>query len=188
MLSDPNKMYYSSDTYTSTFGYRYCARINISPKMKEFIGLHIHLMVGPNDYHLDWVSHISQQKPQFLWFYRSIEKQTPILLCNFFFHASKIFNFKLWQTDLKLLYFLSHKQPFRGRIKISMIHRNLNETKHDTIMTKPDILAFHRPTKEVSPRGFGFIDYANINELKNKGFIMMDTLSLKIELNIVWIT
>ncbi len=66
-----------------------------------------------------------------------------------------------------------------------MIHRNLNETKHDTIMSKPDILAFHRPTQEISPRGFGFIDYANINELMNKGFIIMDTLSLKIELNIV---
>lgn len=66
-----------------------------------------------------------------------------------------------------------------------MIHRNLNETKHDTIMSKPDIKAFHRPTQDISPRGFGFIDYANINELKDKGFTMADKLSLKIELNIV---
>ncbi|KAJ6646612.1 TNF receptor-associated factor 6 [Pseudolycoriella hygida] len=129
MRSDPNKMYYSNETFTSPHGYRYCARINISPKRKDFIGLHIHLMRSDNDFHLDW--------------------------------------------------------PFRGRIKISMIHRNLNETKHETIMSKPDILAFHRPTQKISPRGFGFIDYANIDELVDKGFIMMDTLSLKIELNIV---
>lgn len=55
MRADPNKMYYSSDTFTSPNGYRYCARINISPKMKDFIGLHIHLMRSDNDFHLDWV-------------------------------------------------------------------------------------------------------------------------------------
>lgn len=129
MRDDPNKMYYSNDIFTSPNGYRYCARINVSPKMKDFIGLHIHFMKSTNDYHLDW--------------------------------------------------------PFRGRIKISMIHGNLNETKYDTIMSKPDILAFHRPMQEISPRGFGFIDYANINELISKNFIIEDKLSLKIELNIV---
>lgn len=56
MRADPNKMYYSSDTFTSPNGYRYCARINISPKMKDFIGLHVHLMRSDNDFHLDWVS------------------------------------------------------------------------------------------------------------------------------------
>lgn len=55
MRADPNKMYYSSDTFTSPSGYRYCVRINISPKMKDFIGLHVHLMRSDNDFHLDWV-------------------------------------------------------------------------------------------------------------------------------------
>ncbi len=56
MRADPNKMYYSSEVFTSAHGYRYCARINISPKMKDFLGLHIHLMRSDNDFHLDWVS------------------------------------------------------------------------------------------------------------------------------------
>lgn len=130
MSSDTNRiMFYSSDAYTSVHGYKFCARINISPKVKDSIGLHIHLMQSENDYHLDW--------------------------------------------------------PFRGRIKISMIHRNLSETKHDTIMSKPEILAFHQPTQNISPRGFGFIEYANINDIQNKGFIVNDTLSLKIQLSIV---
>lgn len=129
MRADPNKMYYSNEVFTSPHGYRFCARIKIAPEMKDYIGLHIHLMRSDNDFHLDW--------------------------------------------------------PFRGRIRISTIHRNLNETRHETIMSKPDIQAFHRPTQEISPRGFGFVDYANINELISKGFIIMDTLSLKIELNIV---
>lgn len=129
MSRDPNLMFYSLDAYTSVHGYKFCARINISPKVKDSIGLHIHLMQSENDFHLDW--------------------------------------------------------PFRGRIKISMIHRNLSETKHDTIMSKPEILAFHRPTQNISPRGFGFIEYANINDIQNKGFVVNDSLSLKIQLNIV---
>lgn len=129
MSGDPNAMFYSGECYTSPHGYRYCVRINISPKFKDFIGLHVHLMKSENDFHLEW--------------------------------------------------------PFRGRIKISMIHRNLNETKHDIIMSKPEILAFHRPGQEISPRGFGFLEYASISHVLNKGFVMMDTLTVKIQLNIV---
>lgn len=75
--------------------------------------------------------------------------------------------------------------PFRGRIKISMIHRNLNETQHDTIMSKPEILAFHRPSQEISPRGFGFLEYAGIEQVLANGFVVNDTLSLKVQLSIV---
>lgn len=58
MRSDHNKMYYSDETYTSPHGYRYCARVNISPKMRDYIALHIHFMRSDNDFHLDWVSTI----------------------------------------------------------------------------------------------------------------------------------
>lgn len=129
MAADPNAMFYSGEAYTSPHGYRYCVRINISPKVKDFIGLHVHLMKSDNDFHLEW--------------------------------------------------------PFRGRIKISMIHRNLNETKHDIIMSKPEILAFHRPSQEISPRGFGFLEYASISHVLNKGYVIMDTLTVKVQLNIV---
>lgn len=129
MSADSNEMFYSDDAYTSPHGYRYCVRINISPKVSDFIALHVHLMQSDNDYHLDW--------------------------------------------------------PFRGRIKISMIHPNLNETKHDIIMSKPEIMAFHRPTQDISPRGFGFLEYANISQVLNRGFIVDDVLTVKVQVGIV---
>lgn len=129
MSADPNEMFYSGDAYTAPHGYRYCVRINISPKVSDFIGLHVHLMQSDNDYHLDW--------------------------------------------------------PFRGRIKISMIHPNLNETKNDIIMSKPEIMAFHRPTQDVSPRGFGFLEYASISHVLSHGFIVDDVLTVKVQVGIV---
>lgn len=129
MSADSNEMFYSDDAYTTPHGYRYCVRINISPKVSDFIALHVHLMQSDNDYHLDW--------------------------------------------------------PFRGRIKISMIHPNLNETKNDIIMSKPEIMAFHRPTQDISPRGFGFLEYASISHVLNRGFIVDDVLTVKVQVGIV---
>ncbi|XP_059608861.1 TNF receptor-associated factor 6-B [Phlebotomus argentipes] len=131
MSANPNIMFYSGEAYTSPHGYKFCARVNISPKVKDFIGLHVHMMQSENDYHLDW--------------------------------------------------------PFKGRIRISMIHpKNFSESQMDTIMSKPEILAFHRPTQEgVSPRGFGFLEYASITDIERRGFIFRDTLTIKIQINIV---
>lgn len=129
MNANPNIMFYSNESFTSPYGYKFCARINISPKVKDFIGLHIHLMRSTNDFHLDW--------------------------------------------------------PFRGRIKINLIHPNdLSQSQHDTIMSKPDILAFHRPTQDISPRGFGFLEYASVSDIY-RYFIVNDTITIKIQLNIV---
>ncbi|XP_055705944.1 TNF receptor-associated factor 6-A [Phlebotomus papatasi] len=131
MSANPNIMFYSGEAYTSPHGYKFCARVNISPKVKDYIGLHVHMMQSENDYHLDW--------------------------------------------------------PFKGRIRISMIHpKNFSESQTDTIMSKPEILAFHRPTQEgVSPRGFGFLEYASISDIERRGFILRDTLTIKIQINIV---
>lgn len=129
MSKNPNKMYYSDDVYTHPYGYRFCARMNISPKAKESIGLHVHLMQSDNDYHLDW--------------------------------------------------------PFRGCIKIWMIHRDQSQTRHDKIMSNEKILAFQRPKQNTSPRGFGFIEYANIDEIRHCGFIINDTLTIKLDISIV---
>lgn len=131
MRSDPNIMFYSNVAYTSPYGYKFCCRFYISPKCRDSIALHIHLMRSENDIHLDW--------------------------------------------------------PFNGRIKISMIHpRNYSDSHHDTIMSKPEILAFHKPTEDISPRGFGFLEYANIkNVLHKNGFITNDSITVKVHMNIV---
>ncbi|KAK7872495.1 hypothetical protein R5R35_014286 [Gryllus longicercus] len=55
MLSLPNAfMEYSPSFYTSPSGYRFCARLNISPKERDHLALLIHLKRGDNDQFLDW--------------------------------------------------------------------------------------------------------------------------------------
>ena len=130
MQNNSNMMFYSTDAYTSPDGYKFCARINLSHKMRDYLSLHVHLRKGENDYHLSW--------------------------------------------------------PFIGRIKISMIHtKNAALSQHDCIMSKPEILAFHRPNEEISCRGFGFTEYAIISDIIKRGFIENDCLVIKIQMNIV---
>jgi TNF receptor-associated factor 6 len=129
MVGNSQAMFYSPEAFTDPNGYRFCARINLSPKMDNHLSFHIHLMRSDNDFHLSW--------------------------------------------------------PFIGRIKISMIHKESQMTQCDILMSKPEILAFHRPREEISPRGFGYTEYANISEIIKRGFIENDCLTIKIEMNIV---
>ena len=129
MLVNPQMMFYSPEAFTEPNGYKFCARINLSSKIKDCLSFHIHMMKSENDYHLSW--------------------------------------------------------PFIGRIKISMINKDSNHSQTDILMTKPEILAFHRPQEEISPRGFGFMEYAMINEITRRGFIEKDCLTIKIQMNIV---
>lgn len=133
MQNNPNMMFYSLEAYTCPTGYKFCARINLSHKIKDYISFHVHLMRSSNDVHLSW--------------------------------------------------------PFIGRIKISMIHpKNSLLSQHDCIMSKPEILAFHRPSEhdEICPRGFGFTEYSMISDIIKKGFVdENDCLIFKIQMNIV---
>lgn len=129
MHVNPQMMIYSSECFTDPNGYKFCARINLSQKMKDCLSFHVHLMRSENDYYLDW--------------------------------------------------------PFIGRIKISMINKEPAQSQHDILMSKPEILAFHRPREDVSPRGFGFMEYALISDITKRGFIDNDSLTIKIQMNIV---
>jgi TNF receptor-associated factor 6 len=130
MQGNSAMMFYSPEAYTSPDGYKFCARINLSHKMKDCLSLHVHLMKSENDFHLSW--------------------------------------------------------PFIGRIKISMINvKDSSQSQNDILMSKPEILAFHRPQEDVSPRGFGFMEYAMIHDIIKRGFIDNDCLVIKIQMNIV---
>jgi len=130
MQNNSNMMFYSTDAYTSPDGYKFCARISLSHKMRDYLSLHVHLMKSENDYHLSW--------------------------------------------------------PFIGRIKISMVNiKNAALSQNDCIMSKPEILAFHRPNEDISCRGFGFTEYALISDVIKRGFIENDCLVIKIQMNIV---
>lgn len=129
MKMNASIMHYSPDVYTGPFGYRFCARINVSPKAKHSIGLHLHLMQTDNDYHLDW--------------------------------------------------------PFRGCFKIWLVNKNATLTRFDKIMTNEKILAFARPQMNISPRGFGFLEYADIEAIGKGGYVNEDTLTIKFHISIV---
>lgn len=76
--------------------------------------------------------------------------------------------------------------PFIGRIKLCMVHpRDMKLSQHDTIMTNPEILAFHQPKERINPRGYGFQEYANIPDIINRGFCEDDRLLIKIQINLV---
>jgi hypothetical protein len=61
-----------------------------------------------------------------------------------------------------------------------------DESQIDVIMSKPEILAFHRPQQEISPRGFGFMEYAIISDILKRGFVTDESfLTIKIQMNIV---
>lgn len=75
--------------------------------------------------------------------------------------------------------------PFIGRIKILMIYKDPAQHQTDILMSKLEVLAFHRPQEEISPRSFGFTEYAMVNEIIKRGFIDNDCLTIKIQMNIV---
>lgn len=54
MQTNPMTMFYSPDLYTHPYGYRFCGRISISTKakVKDTIGMHVHMMQSQNDFHL----------------------------------------------------------------------------------------------------------------------------------------
>nr|XP_018917969.1 PREDICTED: TNF receptor-associated factor 6 [Bemisia tabaci] len=54
MLINPTYMYYSPYIYTSAYGYRFRARLNISLQNKNYLALNIHLVSGDHDATLDW--------------------------------------------------------------------------------------------------------------------------------------
>ncbi|XP_075159002.1 TNF-receptor-associated factor 6 [Haematobia irritans] len=129
LRSNPSNLVYSRECYTSPYGYKFCARLNIQPKNLQMLSLHVHLMQSENDCHLEW--------------------------------------------------------PFIGRIKLCMVHRDMKQSQHDTIMTKPDVLAFHQPKEPISHRGFGFVEYANIADIIKRGFCENDRLIIKIQIAMV---
>lgn len=54
MKNDHLQMFYSPEFYTSPYGYKICARINISSNDKNYLSLLLHIMKSDNDDALDW--------------------------------------------------------------------------------------------------------------------------------------
>lgn len=54
MESNTNLRFYSPECFTDPNGYRFCGRINLTPKRRDSLCFQIHFMKSENDYHLPW--------------------------------------------------------------------------------------------------------------------------------------
>lgn len=54
MESNTNLRFYSPECFTDPNGYRFCGRISLNSKCKDFLCFQIHFMKSDNDYHLAW--------------------------------------------------------------------------------------------------------------------------------------
>ncbi|KAL1505856.1 hypothetical protein ABEB36_005318 [Hypothenemus hampei] len=125
MRDNPRLMHYSPGFYTSSYGYKLCLRINLSPRDNNYLAILFHVMKSEHDQALDW--------------------------------------------------------PFCGRLSITIVHpfqsyKNIKET----MMSRPELQAFNRPMHDLNPKGFGYTEFASIEELFDQEFIANNQLIIKV--------
>ncbi|KAM4618012.1 TNF receptor-associated factor 6 [Discoglossus pictus] len=72
--------------------------------------------------------------------------------------------------------------PFQGTIRLSILDQSDNPMKQDqeeVMDTKPDLLAFQRPTMHRNPKGFGYVTFMHLQTLKQRPYIKNDTLLVR---------
>ncbi|KAG8535496.1 hypothetical protein GDO81_028428 [Engystomops pustulosus] len=72
--------------------------------------------------------------------------------------------------------------PFQGTIRLSILDQSegSNIVDQEEIMdTKPDLLAFQRPTVPRNPKGFGYVTFMPIQALRQRMFVKNDTLLVR---------
>ncbi|XP_044255653.1 TNF receptor-associated factor 6 isoform X2 [Tribolium madens] len=72
--------------------------------------------------------------------------------------------------------------PFSGRLTITLIHplqpfRNIKET----MMTRPELDAFKKPIQDMNPKGFGYTEFALIEEIFSQGYVENNQLLIKVQ-------
>ncbi|XP_054290372.1 TNF receptor-associated factor 6-like [Macrosteles quadrilineatus] len=76
--------------------------------------------------------------------------------------------------------------PFSGRISFTLVHpTNPDLTIKETMMSRPELEAFKKPSKEISPRGFGYSEFVLLSDVMTKGFLDNDSLVIKIQIQTV---
>lgn len=73
--------------------------------------------------------------------------------------------------------------PFTGRIHLAIIHPTNSELSvKETMMSRPDLDSFKRPQREINTKAFGYPQFIFINDIIKKGFLIDDTLLVKIHI------
>ncbi|XP_061466791.1 TNF receptor-associated factor 6 isoform X2 [Rhineura floridana] len=74
--------------------------------------------------------------------------------------------------------------PFQGTIRLSILDQSEGSSRHnheEVMDTKPELLAFQRPTVPRSPKGFGYVTFMQLHTLKQRTYIKEDTLLVRCE-------
>ncbi|MBN3309929.1 TNF receptor-associated factor 6 [Amia ocellicauda] len=71
--------------------------------------------------------------------------------------------------------------PFQGTIRLSILDQMENNHHVEVMETKPDLLAFQRPTIQRNPKGFGYVTFLHLAVLKQREFVRDDTLLVRCE-------
>lgn len=51
----------------------------------------------------------------------------------------------------------------------------------ETMMTRPELAAFNRPVQDMNPKGFGYTEFALIEELLHAGYVENNQLIIKVQ-------
>lgn len=73
--------------------------------------------------------------------------------------------------------------PFMGRIILSVMDQNpAVEQRHhlsETLISKPDLAAFQRPSSARNHKGFGYMEFVSLSQVERGHYIDNDTLIIK---------
>ncbi|KAM8938840.1 TNF receptor-associated factor 6 isoform 2-T2 [Pelodytes ibericus] len=72
--------------------------------------------------------------------------------------------------------------PFQGTIRLSILDQSdgcIPQDQEEVMDTKPDLLAFQRPTAPRNPKGFGYVTFMHLQNLKQRQFVKNDTLLVR---------
>ncbi|CAL1543412.1 unnamed protein product [Lymnaea stagnalis] len=75
--------------------------------------------------------------------------------------------------------------PFSGKIVLSIIDQNPDQTScnhiTETLIAKPHLAAFQRPTTHRNHKGFGYIEFLSLGSLRTRNYLKDDTVVIRAE-------
>ncbi|XP_060118105.1 TNF receptor-associated factor 6 [Heteronotia binoei] len=74
--------------------------------------------------------------------------------------------------------------PFQGTIRLSILDQSEGSPRHnyeEVMDTKPELLAFQRPTVYRNPKGFGYLTFMHLQSLKQRTYVKDDILLVRCE-------
>ena len=75
--------------------------------------------------------------------------------------------------------------PFSGRISLSILDQSDDgEYKRhisETLVTRPNLLAFQRPTTPRNHKGYGYVEFAHIQTLEDRQYLKNDCLLVRVQ-------